>query len=236
MILSILVILACSLLRPILDGFWDDFGSQNRPKIGPKRVPKGVGNHGRFCMPSGTSKNHVFGQHGPNLAPKMAPSWTQNGTKIGPKRVSEAKSVPEPILDRFLIDFGPIFGTIRGPNCVFSVLRHPRFPTNIDVLYIRYVFQFFNCSRAICAVWRWLTHSLTHFGSIFGTIFDRFWDDFWLNFDRCLCMFLFDFQHGRINKFIQTRAHTCPQITFRIYNESALPVPCIHRFLFLCFF
>ena len=104
-----------------MDRFWLDFGSQNRSKIDPKRVPKGVGNHGRFCMPSGTCKNRFFGQHGPNLAPKMAPSWSQNGTKIGPKRLSEAKSAPELIFDRFWIDFWSIlgrfwvdFGTIFG--------------------------------------------------------------------------------------------------------------------------
>ena len=112
MILRIVAFASWSLLRPILDRFWFDFGAQNRSEIGPKRAPKGVGNHGRFCMPSGTSKNHFFGQHGPNLAPKMAPGWSQNGSKIGPKRVSEAKLVPEPILDRFLIDFGSIFGKI----------------------------------------------------------------------------------------------------------------------------
>ena len=47
---------------------------------------------------------------------------------------------------------------------------------------------------------------------------------------------MFDFQHGRTNRFIQTHAHTCLQITFRIYqrpNTNALPVPCIHRFMFL---
>ena len=47
-------------------------------------------------------------QHGPILPPKTAPSWSQNGTKIGPKTVLEAKSVPEPILDRFWTDFGSI--------------------------------------------------------------------------------------------------------------------------------
>ena len=40
----------------------------------------------------------------------MAPSWVQNGSKIGPKTVSEARSAPEPILDRFGVDFGLIVG------------------------------------------------------------------------------------------------------------------------------
>ena len=39
---------ACSLLRPILNRFWVDFGAPNRPKIVPKRVE----NHVRFLMPS----------------------------------------------------------------------------------------------------------------------------------------------------------------------------------------
>ena len=39
---------ACSLLKPILNRFWVDFGAPNRPKIVPKRVE----NHVRFLMPS----------------------------------------------------------------------------------------------------------------------------------------------------------------------------------------
>ena len=42
------------------DRSWTDFGSILDPKIGPKRVPKGVGNHCRFWMPSGTSNNQFF--------------------------------------------------------------------------------------------------------------------------------------------------------------------------------
>ena len=49
-------------------------------------------------------------QHGPILAPKMAPSWLQNGVKTGPKTVSEARSAPEPILGRFWDDFWSILG------------------------------------------------------------------------------------------------------------------------------
>ena len=126
-------------------------------------------------MPSGSSQNCFFGQHGPNMDPSCPPRRFQVGAKMPPKSVQKRLRRRNPFQNRFWIDFG----------------------------------------------------------TIFGTIFDRFWDDVWLNFDRYLCIILFDFQHGRINKFIQTRAHTCPQITFRIYNESALPVPCIHRFLFL---
>ena len=49
-------------------------------------------------------------QLGPNLAPKTVPSWSQNWTKIGPKTVSEARSAPEPILGRFLIDIAGFGG------------------------------------------------------------------------------------------------------------------------------
>ena len=104
MILWIFAFASWSLLRPILDRFWFDFGSQNRSKIGPKKVPKGVGNHGRFCMPSGTFKNLFFGQHGPNLAPKT-----------GPK--SDKKSIPKAIKFgvAFEVDF-PQFWSIFGPK------------------------------------------------------------------------------------------------------------------------
>ena len=40
----------------------------------------------------------------------MAPSWLQNGVKIDPKTVSEARSAQEPILERFWVDFGTHFG------------------------------------------------------------------------------------------------------------------------------
>ena len=41
-----------SLLRSILLRIWSHFGLQNRPKICPKRVFKGVENHIGFTMPS----------------------------------------------------------------------------------------------------------------------------------------------------------------------------------------
>ena len=75
MILRIVAFASWSLLRPILDRFWFDFGPPNRSKIGPKRVPKDAGNHGRFWTPSRTSKNQVFGQHDPNFTP----TWLPNG-------------------------------------------------------------------------------------------------------------------------------------------------------------
>ena len=78
--------------------------------------------------------------------------------------------VPEPILDRFLIDFGPIFGTIRGPNCVFSVLRHPRFPTNIDVYYIFDMFSNFLIAR--------VPYALSGAGLLTHSLWVDFWDDF----------------------------------------------------------
>ena len=68
-------------------------------------------------------------QHGPILPPKTAPSWGQNGLKIGPKTVLEAKSVPEPILDRFWTDFGSILGRFLVDfgvefGCFFALSFH----------------------------------------------------------------------------------------------------------------
>ena len=107
---NIFAFVASSLLRPILDRFWVDFGTENRPKIVPKRVFKSVQNQISFLMPSWTDFWSTWPQHGPIWAPKMAPSWDQNGTKIGPKRVSEAMSVPGPIFDRFWTVLGSILG------------------------------------------------------------------------------------------------------------------------------
>ena len=106
-----------SLLRSILLRTWSHFGLQNRPKICPKRVFKGVENHIGFTMPSWAFKNHFF------LA-SMAPTWPdfapQDGSKLGPKSVqnrsrSRLRSGSwfwtdfGPILDRFWTDFWLIF-------------------------------------------------------------------------------------------------------------------------------
>ena len=140
MISRIVAFASWSFLRPMLDRFWIDFGFQNRAKIGPKRVPNGVGNHCRFCMPSGTSKNRFFGQHGPNLAPKMAPSWSQDGTKIGPKRVSEAasetRSILDPSWDHLGTHFGPFFVKKYKTLCVLISLCS-------EIVKTHHVFTFF---------------------------------------------------------------------------------------------
>ena len=68
-----------SLLKSIFLRTWSHFGLQNRPKICPQRVFKGVENHFGFTMPSWTFKNLFFLptwlQHGPILLPNMAPNW-----------------------------------------------------------------------------------------------------------------------------------------------------------------
>ena len=114
-----------SLLTPMLDRFWVDFGAQNRSKTDQKSVPKGVQHHVRFWTPSRTSKNRFLSQHGPNMARSCPPRRAQVGAKMG------SKSVPKrswkrsrfrsrfwtdfgPILDRCLIDFGTIFGWFWG--------------------------------------------------------------------------------------------------------------------------
>ena len=40
----------------------------------------------------------------------------------------------------------------------------------------------------------------------------------------------------KTHHILQTGAHACPHISFGVYNASALPVPCIHRFMFLDIF
>ena len=106
---------------PILDRFWVPKSSQNRPQ---KALQRGWKSWSFFNAFSNLKKSIFWStwlQHGSILPPKMAPSWDQNGVKIGPKTVSEARSAPGPILGRFwdpswsilgrmLIDFGTIFG------------------------------------------------------------------------------------------------------------------------------
>ena len=116
MILRIVAFASWSLLRPILDRFWFDFGPPNRSKIGPKRAPKGVGNHWRSCMPSRTSKNRFFGQHGPNMTPTWPPRRPQIGAKIGQKSVQKRPRGPSRprnwCWDDFFIDFGSILDRV----------------------------------------------------------------------------------------------------------------------------
>ena len=108
MILKIFAFASWSLLRHILDRFWFDFGSQNRSKIGPKRVPKGVGNLDRFWMPSGSFKNHFFGKHGPNMTPTCPPRRPQVGAKIGSKSVQKRPRGPSRPWSWFWHDFSSI--------------------------------------------------------------------------------------------------------------------------------
>ena len=110
---------------PILGRFWIPKSSQNRPKIGSERYPASCSFLNAIQDLQKSIFEPTWPQHGPILLPKTAPSWGQNGLKIGPKTVLEAKSVPEPILDRFwdrfwidfwlilgrfLVDFGVEFG------------------------------------------------------------------------------------------------------------------------------
>ena len=92
-------------LGPILVRFWTRKSVQNRSQEGPESCWKSLS----FLHAFGNPQKSIFWptwlQLGPNLAPKTVPSWSQNSTKIGPKTVSEARSAPEPILGRFLIDF-----------------------------------------------------------------------------------------------------------------------------------
>ena len=82
---------ARSLLRPLLDRFWIDFGTKNHPKIGPKRPFKAIENHVRFLVLSRPSKNQFLANmpptwldFGPQDGPKLGPRWGQNRSKIGP--------------------------------------------------------------------------------------------------------------------------------------------------------
>ena len=88
-----------SLLRSILLRTWSHFGLQNRAKICPKRVFKGVENHIGFTMPSWAFKNQVFCQHGSNMARFCSPRWLQVGLKIKIRSEVGSGSDFEPILD-----------------------------------------------------------------------------------------------------------------------------------------
>ena len=92
-------------LGPILVRFWIPKSCQNRSQEGSERCWKSLS----FLHAFGNFQKSIFWptwpQLGPNLASKTVPSWSQNWSKIDPKTVSEARSAPEPILGRFLIDF-----------------------------------------------------------------------------------------------------------------------------------
>ena len=89
------------------------FGSILDSKIAPKSVPRGSRRvleiMAVFACLREPPKIILFAQHGPNLVPKMAPSWAKNRSKIGTKTDSEATSAPDLILDSFWSNFGMIF-------------------------------------------------------------------------------------------------------------------------------
>ena len=87
------------------DRSWTDFGSILDPKIVPKSVPRGSRKVLEIMVVFACLREPPKIDFLANMAPQTVPSWSQNWTKIGPKTVSEAKSAPEPILGRFLIDF-----------------------------------------------------------------------------------------------------------------------------------
>ena len=107
---NIFAFLACSLLRPILERFWDDFGTKNRPKIVPKRLHKGAENHVCFLVRSRPSRNEFFGQHGPDMAPFWPPRWPQVGSKMASKSTPERSRKRGRLHNRFRDDFGSILG------------------------------------------------------------------------------------------------------------------------------
>ena len=102
---------------PILGRFWSPKSLQNRPKIGSERCPASCSFLNAIQDLQKSIFEPTWPQHGPILPPKTAPSWGQNGLKIGPKTVLEAKSVPEPILDRFGTDFGAILARFWDDFC-----------------------------------------------------------------------------------------------------------------------
>ena len=113
--------MACSLLKPILNRFWVDFGTENRPKIVPKRVFKSVQNQISFLMPSWTDFWSTWPDLGPQDGPKLGPKWDQHRTKKGIGSDDGSWAYFCAILDRFGDDFGMIlgrflidFGTIFG--------------------------------------------------------------------------------------------------------------------------
>ena len=116
---------ARSLLRPLLDRFWIDFGTKNRSKIGPKRPSKAIENHVRFLVLSRPSKNQFFGQHAPNMARFWPPRWPQVGSQMGSKSIQNRPWKRNRLRNRFWDDFGRIlgrfwadFGPILGPCLV----------------------------------------------------------------------------------------------------------------------
>ena len=115
------VFMSCSLLRPILDRFWDDFGNQNRPytdqKIRSERYPASCS----FLKAIQDLQKSMFGPTWPQLDPWEA---AKKPPRAGPKRSENgSKTVQNQCWQRGRFrsqswtDFGPIwdrFGTVLG--------------------------------------------------------------------------------------------------------------------------
>ena len=94
----------------MLGRFWVPKLSQSRRKIAPGRVQKGIENHFCFLMPSWTSKNRFFGQHGSNMARSWPPGWPQVGSNMGSKSSLERFPGRSRLRGRSWSDFGSILG------------------------------------------------------------------------------------------------------------------------------
>ena len=132
MVFDIFAFAAWSLLEPILDRFWLHFGLPNRLKIDPKSVLNGIKLQCRFWTPSGTVEESIsapaWPQIDPNLTPKTTPDgiqrrvpspwsdWrtsqnrTRNRSSINLALRSRSRTIFDPNLGRFWVDFGLIFG------------------------------------------------------------------------------------------------------------------------------
>ena len=90
---------------PFLGCFGVPKSFQKRPKKRLQRCFKSSQFFGACLSPQKLFFWPTWPQHGPKINPPAPPSWAKNRSKIGPKTVSGAKSAPEPILGRFLVDF-----------------------------------------------------------------------------------------------------------------------------------
>ena len=107
------------------DRFWGHLGSilasQNRSKIHFSWPHTGFQTHPHICVLGGTAFLHKISQHSLNISSTGPPKWSQVGPKLVPKSIRffpKAPSGPmdvdgsasEPILVRFWIDLGWVFG------------------------------------------------------------------------------------------------------------------------------
>ena len=103
------------------DRFWNDFDSILALKIAPKSVQNRSRKAFNFVLIFKRLPTPVkisFGsQHGPNLPPKMAPSWAKSTTKIHPKSIQHGSGSGIGSGTRFLklqIRFRMPLGAIPG--------------------------------------------------------------------------------------------------------------------------